>query len=199
MTISEGKPVSKILNSKFCYLELLQNFQEFQEATEKLDFQISLPSKETVELYKEDMSATELSACKFVQFDYMSEQNNRSTMNSVHEAFKELSEGQCLVLFGYCLLSRFNVGLLFVLAHAFDSLELRLSEALGCIITLRGKKVVKSVIQKLNQISEALERVQNQSHTILSLVPILLLCGKNNCLKIKFDTFFSFFLFCIII
>lgn len=184
-------PVSKILNSEFCYLELSHNFHEFHEATEKLDFQSSFPSKSTVELYK-DMNVSELSACKFLQFDHKSEQNNRSTMNNVHEAFKELSEGHCLLLFGYCLLSWFNIGLLFVLALVFDFLKLRLSEAVGCMMTLRSKKVVKSVIQRLNQISEALERVQNQCHRTLSSVLILLLCGENNFWYIKFVTFFCY-------
>ncbi|XP_043274576.1 uncharacterized protein [Venturia canescens] len=174
LLISTGKPYEKIESSKFSAVRILQIYNEVLRLGNELGFSGTIPSPEVIKEFEEENKSIK----KVLNFEYTSQPNNHKLINQIYNALSNVEKNQSLVLLGYSMLSRLNVGLLYFLARTFDSVEIEPSDKCGCIITLKDFKEVEAVKKIFEQIIVASRAAEQIGHAVLSVLPITKLCDS---------------------
>lgn len=146
------------------------------EIAQKIGFTGPIPSLENVKVFVHEKG----DADKVLNFEYTSLSDSHKLITEVYDALAGLEKNSNIIFVGYSLLSQLSIGLLYILAHTFDSLELRASDTMGCVITLKGNTADEKVSKYMREITNASSEAKRKGEAVLSVVPISTLCGKNN-------------------
>lgn len=114
-------------------------------------------------------------------FGYTPDVEN-NLITRIFEIAEKIETNGTIVLLGYCLLTQLNVGILYLLAHAFETLEMSVTKDLGLIVTLKNAKNLETrtrIIEIFKEISTISENARNKDKLVISIFPIIKLCGKN--------------------
>ena len=174
LRISTGKPYERIESSKFCTATVLKSYKAALAIMNEIRPAGEIPSRECVEEFSKNIPADR----KILHFGF-TKVNSHELINMVAEAMGKLEKDQSLILLGYSLLSQLSVGVLYLLAHTFETLEILVSETLGCIVTLNNNMKVENVAESLRNIFEASTQAIGRGEAVLSIVSISTLCGKK--------------------
>ncbi|XP_015599434.1 cap-specific mRNA (nucleoside-2'-O-)-methyltransferase 2 isoform X2 [Cephus cinctus] len=176
LSIRMGKPFRKIQSSKYCAGEILKVLNATFEIAETLQLQLRLPTEKSVQEFCEKPN-NEYSK-NILHFQYTNTENGiNDLVAKIREKVLKLPKGESLVLIGYCLLTQFYVGLLYVISHNFEYLEFMIDPKLGCVIILKSNLAMDNVLEKLKEISLATETAKDNGNTVLSVLPVTELCG----------------------
>lgn len=175
LLVSIGKPYERIETSKFSAGGILQMYNEVLKLGESLGYTGKIPAPEAVKEFQEEHQSEK----KVLNFEYTSPPDNHKLINRIYDALSNQEKDQSLFLLGYSMLSRLSVGLLYLLARSFESVEIEPSDKLGCIVTLRAYKEVEEVKKIFETILRASKAAEASGQVVLSVLPITTLCGEH--------------------
>ncbi|KAF7997281.1 hypothetical protein HCN44_005558 [Aphidius gifuensis] len=171
--ITLGLSYEIIQSSRFCITKLLKAFNSTFEIQKELSIVIDYPFIEQTNKYIEENKNDDT---KFLLFQYTTMANNNLIIKNLYDTLKTLKKNNELILIGYSLLSQFNVGLLYLLAHTFDNIIMKTNDYLGCIIKLSNFNNNEYIIDYFKIIFDTSNSIEQNKQTILSVVPIKELC-----------------------
>jgi hypothetical protein len=138
-----------------------------------------LPAKETAMEYKMKMQHLWNDSYKTVYFQYHEIYNNDETIVRIKKTIASLRKGDSLILFGFLLLSQFNVGLIYLLTHTFDCVEFNVNDEIGCSVIFKNFKSEGFILQEIEQIYKITKDIIKDNKIVLSIISMLELYGKN--------------------
>ncbi|KAJ8681037.1 hypothetical protein QAD02_016824 [Eretmocerus hayati] len=177
--IVAGKYYSRIQNSRFCTVQISRVFSLiFQFSDKERNSSINLPSDKNFSKFESEAQKIWTNPHQIIKFRFNQVWNNNQTIAIIIQTLANLLRGHDLVLLGFLLLSHFNVGLLHLLSHCFERVEITTDEEIGYSITFRSfipKECILNEVQSLSNIAKVME----DGTTILSITPIPDLYGPE--------------------
>lgn len=146
---------------------------------EKLGIDYNCNHLELIRDFINETENDETNNYKYLSFKESFHVNNNKTLNKINKKLKSISKGDSLVLIGYSLLTQLNVGVLYLLAHTFQSLGIIMNEKFGCIIILKYNLLIHSILECFKEVHKAIIKAEAVGETVLSVLPITKLCGKK--------------------
>lgn len=176
--ITVGKPFERVQNSRFCPVQISEIYNLlFQAVDMEKNLSLCLPPKENIE--KHELYHTNQSQ-EFLHFCYTDPCNNYNIISNILQTLLSFKKGKDLVLFGYLLLTQFNVGLAYLLSHTFEKIEFTVSDKIGCSIIFKNFLCKESILKSLEVICKTAENAASSNLTILSVITVTELYGKIN-------------------
>lgn len=190
-----GRPVNTVYSSKFCSKSLLKVWQNFREVLIDLpdlhNYAGEIPRNLPSEVFSENNLSSD-SKCRYIDaglyykniiFYSENDELEKKCFVNIVRSVRGLLMGDNLVLENYPLLTQFNVGVVYLLSSLFLKVGFLKPEgaAIGIIFYgFRGGN--NDTLNFLNEIKESCvnSTESNQQRSILSVVPIDVLCGFDH-------------------
>lgn len=169
-------PYEKIQSSKFCQATPLKIY--ITALTISNDIPVTTFEYPCSMAITDYIQKTNNSTTKLLIFNYTMVLDNYRIIKEIQETINCLECQQNLTIIGYPLLTQFTVGILYFLAHTFQTIELQTTVDMGCIIILKNYTAMEIILNYLNLILMATEKAINNQQIIVSVVPVAALCGK---------------------
>ncbi|KAG7196687.1 hypothetical protein KM043_016019 [Ampulex compressa] len=174
--ICTGKRYPKICCSRFCEAEVLEIKNTiYNNMDQEMQKQMSFPSNKHIETMEKSITANQM----VLLFKYEEFSASDTVILKFFVIMQNLKVGQDLVLIGYCLLTCVNVGLLHLIGHTFNDLEIKARDDVGCQIILHHYNYNVKVLHLLHEIKIASDTAARQEASVLSIYPITFLYDSN--------------------
>ncbi|KAK0096668.1 hypothetical protein PV326_004747 [Microctonus aethiopoides] len=176
LKMSTAISYENIQSSKFCQPKVMRIYNSAFEIKNQLISNWQYPNDKAIgNLIKINTNDNN----KYLVFHYTVKYDGFNVIEKIYTAITNLKLDQTLVLIGYSLLSQFNVGIFYFLAHTFKHIEMQFDNELGCVITLYNYICLQSVIEYLKEIFDASIVAKNSDKIILSVLSVARLCECN--------------------
>ncbi|XP_058803418.1 cap-specific mRNA (nucleoside-2'-O-)-methyltransferase 2 isoform X2 [Phymastichus coffea] len=171
--INIGKPYSRTKSSRFCSVQVSEIFNLiFQTIDLESGKHLSLPCDESMSLYETRLEQSNM--YKILRFHYTDVYDSNTTMIRFKEILTNLQIDDNLFILGFLLLTQFHIGLIYILAHTFESVEFNINEELGCILHFKSFKNRALVLKTFQEIFETQQQTaSSKEKVILSVISIM--------------------------
>ncbi|XP_011299350.1 cap-specific mRNA (nucleoside-2'-O-)-methyltransferase 2 [Fopius arisanus] len=174
LMINLGKFYEKIQSSRFCFPRMLKNLISGFHVLDEFNLNLEFPEAAAKTEFIEKMRREDKKVFSFSLTDKV----DTNLIEKIYEILESIEENDSIVLLGYCLLSQLNVGILYLLGHAFKTLEIEAENDLGVVVTLENFRNRKKMIDNFREIIEAANNARESNKIVISIFPISqLLCA----------------------
>ncbi|XP_046739666.1 cap-specific mRNA (nucleoside-2'-O-)-methyltransferase 2 [Diprion similis] len=173
-----GKLFLKVQSSKFCMGKFLKIRNRVFELSEKLGIDRPYNQVESIRNFV-NVLENDTKNYRYLSFEPSITENSNNTLSKINKILENIVERDSLVLIGYSLLTQLNVGILYILAHMFQSLGVILNEKFGCIVILKHNLRTKSTMECFKEVHNATIKAEASSESVLSVLPITKLCESD--------------------
>ncbi|XP_063983407.1 cap-specific mRNA (nucleoside-2'-O-)-methyltransferase 2 [Diachasmimorpha longicaudata] len=170
-----GKPFEKVLSSRFCESIILGHLSFCFEQINGRRLKCEFPHVKPKNRFLEEMQKENK---RVYSFGY-SPAVDPNLIRKVNEIVESIEEGQTIILLEYSLLTQLNLGILYLLGHAFEKLVIQLRQDLGSVVTLNNARKPDKVREAFREIIEAFETAKANNKVIVSIFPITKLCASE--------------------
>ncbi|KAK0179890.1 hypothetical protein PV327_005601 [Microctonus hyperodae] len=130
LKISTAISYENIQSSKFCLPKIMRIFNSAFEIKNQLISSWQYPDDKVIgNLIKSNTNDNN----KYLVFHYTVKYDGFNVIEKIYSAITNLKLDQTLVLIGYSLLTQFNVGIIYFLAHTFKHVEMQFDNELGVV------------------------------------------------------------------
>ncbi|KZC07331.1 FtsJ methyltransferase domain-containing protein 1 [Dufourea novaeangliae] len=173
LQITTGKLFHRICSSKFCNDNILNIQTSVHDILVDMGLNVQFPSIETINELRNDVLSQ--SGHQILIFQYTDVHDSHNIINKTYDAVQNLDLGDTLVLTGYSLLTYLNVGLLYLVSCAFETLKITLCGKTGAKITFEYYNNNMQVLKYLADIKAVSLSVQETGNSVLHVIPPLFL------------------------
>lgn len=170
LRIRSGKIFRNVRNSKFANADVMHIKNKLDDLVLTLGWKTDFPLAECVgELERKILAEPDHLV---LSFRYADPHDSHKTIVQISDAFENLETGQTLVLIGYSLFTHLNVGLLYLVGCAFDSLTIKICGNVGLQINLEKYSYNVKLLHRLNLIRMSSARALEKGDSLLEVIPV---------------------------
>ncbi|XP_076626936.1 cap methyltransferase 2 [Colletes latitarsis] len=162
-----GKIFHKVYSSKFCDRNVLKIQNSVDDILSNMEYKIQFPSIKTLNKFKNETRKTNY---EILSFHYTDIYDSHEVITKICDALQNLTNEDTLILIGYSLLTHLNVGLLYLISCAFNSVELKLCKSMGLKISLNHYNYDLKILKQLLEIKTVSSNAQERGYAILEII-----------------------------
>ncbi|XP_011506063.1 PREDICTED: cap-specific mRNA (nucleoside-2'-O-)-methyltransferase 2 [Ceratosolen solmsi marchali] len=171
--VTVGKPFKRINNSRFCTVQTVDIFNLlFEIAGMEQNVELYLPTKEDIMEYEIKIKKSFNDSYKIIHFRFNELYKNDEIITLIKETLTKLQKGDNLILLGFLLLTQFNVGIIYLLANTFHSVEFNTNEEVGYSVILKNFISEDLILQEIEQIHKIAKDVNKSNAIVFSIISI---------------------------